>query len=125
MDRVAGPRAAMVEQLGPFLLVRRSDGAAIGEIGAALKVADDPATAQIGYSLVPSSWGQGYATEALRALVDELLAGGRVRRVFGETMVDHSASRRVMEKAGMRERGRRQAEEAGQTVELVGYEIVR
>jgi ribosomal-protein-alanine N-acetyltransferase len=125
MDLVAGPRAEGVEQFGPFFVVRKSDGAAIGEIGAALTVADDRATAQIGYSLVPSSWGQGYATEALRALVDELLAGGQVRRVFGETMVDHHASRRVMEKAGMRESGRRQAEEAGRTVELVVYEIVR
>jgi ribosomal-protein-alanine N-acetyltransferase len=126
MDLVAGPRAAEgVEQFGPFFVVRKSDGAAIGEIGAALNVADDRATAQIGYSLVPSSWGQGYATEALRALVDELLAGGQVRRVFGETMVDHPASRRVMEKAGMRESGRRRAEEAGRTVEVVVYEIVR
>ncbi|HEV3400367.1 MAG TPA: hypothetical protein VG078_00975 [Acidimicrobiales bacterium] len=46
-------------------------------------------------------------------------------RVFGQTMVGHYASRRVMEKAGMRESGRRQADEAGGTVEPVVYEIVR
>ncbi|HEV3400368.1 MAG TPA: hypothetical protein VG078_00980 [Acidimicrobiales bacterium] len=59
MDLVGGPGAAEVEQFGPFFVVRKSDGASIGEIGAALNVADDPATAQIGYSLVPSSGGHG------------------------------------------------------------------
>jgi RimJ/RimL family protein N-acetyltransferase len=46
-----------------------------------------------------------------------------VRRVFAETMVDHTPSRRVMEKAGMRECGTRLAEEAGATVEVVAYEL--
>jgi RimJ/RimL family protein N-acetyltransferase len=47
-----------------------------------------------------------------------------VRRVLAETMVDHVASRRVMEKAGMRQCGQRTAEEAGETVELVAYELL-
>ncbi len=123
MDLVAGPRAGSVRQLGPFFLVRKSDGTVVGEIGAAL----DPVagTAQVGYSIVRSCWSQGYATEALRALLDRLLSDGDVGRVFGETMIDHHASRRVMEKAGMRERGRRRVGEDGQTVELVVYEAVR
>lgn len=122
MDLVAGPRAREVPQFGPFFLVRRSDGAVIGEIGSTLDEA--AGCAQVGYSVVQSCWGQGYATEALRALVAELLGDVGVRRVFAETMVEHQASRRVMEKAGMRECGRRRAEEGGQTVDLVAYEVV-
>jgi RimJ/RimL family protein N-acetyltransferase len=95
----------------------------IGEIGAVVDPAKE--TAQVGYSLVESSWGQGYATEALKALLSELLARGVVRRVVGETYADHHASRRVMEKAGMHHCGERTGEEAGQPVELMVYELVR
>ena len=122
MDLVAGTRADEVRQFGPFFLVRKSDGVVIGEIGSALD--ESTASAQVGYSVVRSCWGQGYATEALRALVAELLGGVGVRRVFAETMVDHQASRRVMEKAGMRQCGRRRAEEGGQTFDLVAYELL-
>ncbi len=123
MDLVAGARAGEVQQFGPFFVVRKSDGAVIGEMGAVLDPGDE--TAQVGYSLVRSSWGQGYATEALRALVAELLGRADVRRVVGETFAGHVASRRVMEKAGMRRCGARSGEEAGEPVQLVVYEIAR
>lgn len=77
-----------------------------------------------GYSVVTSCWGQGYATEALSALLRELAVRQDVDRVVTETMVSHRASRRVMEKAGMTESGRRIGEEDGEAVELVGYEFV-
>jgi ribosomal-protein-alanine N-acetyltransferase len=123
MDLVAGARAGEVRQFGPFFLVHKTDGVVIGEIGAVVDPAKE--TAQVGYSLVESSWGQGYATEALKALLSELLARGVVRRVVGETYADHHASRRVMEKAGMHHCGERTGEEAGQPVELMVYELVR
>ena len=59
---------------GPFFMVRKADGAVVGEIGASL----DGATARVGYTVVEPSWGQGYATEALRALLAHLLADPRV-----------------------------------------------
>jgi RimJ/RimL family protein N-acetyltransferase len=61
--------------------------------------ADEP---ELGYRLVSSSWGKGYATEGSRALIDHGFTSGRVQRVVAETMVVHKASRRVMEKVGMR-----------------------
>ena len=121
MEAVARP-SSDDSGLGPsFFIVRKADGAILGEIG---YVRDDAAgTAQVGYTLVEPSWGQGYATEALRALVADLFAQQGVRRVLAETLVGHTASRRVMEKAGMRLYGQRTGEEAGETVELVIYEI--
>lgn len=61
--------------------------------------ADEP---ELGYRLVSSTWGKGYATEGSRALIDHGFASGRVERVVAETMALHAASRRVMEKSGMR-----------------------
>ena len=57
---------------------------------------------ELGYRLRKSAWGKGYATEGSRALVDKGFAELGVDRVFASTMVVNVASRRVMEKAGLR-----------------------
>lgn len=57
---------------------------------------------ELGYRLLKSAWGQGYATEGSRALIDKGFAELGVQRVVAFTMVVHVASRRVMEKAGLR-----------------------
>ena len=110
----AGPGA-----YGPYFMVRRDDGAVVGEVGATM----DGSTAQVGYTVVEPSWGQGYATEALRALLGRLLADPGIDRVVAETLEGHAASRRVMEKAGMRLHGRRVGEVDGEQAELVVYEL--
>jgi RimJ/RimL family protein N-acetyltransferase len=104
---------------GPWFMVRRDDGAVVGEIGATV----DGSTAQVGYTVVEPSWGHGYATEALRALLGHLLADPGIDRVVAETLAGHAASRRVMEKAGMRLHGRRVGEVDGEQAELVVYEL--
>jgi RimJ/RimL family protein N-acetyltransferase len=57
---------------------------------------------ELGYRLVKSVWGKGYATEGSRALIHKGFAELGVQRVVAFTMVVHVASRRVMEKAGLR-----------------------
>jgi len=57
---------------------------------------------ELGYRLRRSAWGQGYATEGSRALIDKGFAELGVERVVAFTMVVNVASRRVMEKAGLR-----------------------
>jgi len=47
-----------------------------------------------------------------------------VRRVVAETLEEHTASRRVMEKAGMRYHDARVGEVDGRTVALVVYEAL-
>ncbi|MGX7673368.1 GNAT family N-acetyltransferase [Plantactinospora sp. DSM 117369] len=61
--------------------------------------ADEP---ELGYRLRRSAWGRGYATEGSRALIDKAFTEQGVRRVLAETMVVNTASRRVMEKSGLR-----------------------
>jgi RimJ/RimL family protein N-acetyltransferase len=61
--------------------------------------ADEP---ELGYRLRASAWGRGYATEGSRALVRKGFEELGARRIYAETMTVHAASRRVMEKAGLR-----------------------
>lgn len=60
---------------------------------------DEP---ELGYRLQRAAWGNGYATEGCRALIDLGFAEHGVRRVLAETMVTHTASRRVMHNCGLR-----------------------
>ena len=53
------------------------------------------------YHLARSEWGQGYATEAARALVDWALNQRQVFRICTVCDVEHAASVRVLEKLGM------------------------
>ncbi|WP_269939769.1 GNAT family N-acetyltransferase [Arthrobacter sp. HY1533] len=57
---------------------------------------------ELGYRLRRSSWGRGLATEGSRALIDHAFLHTPATRVVAETMTVHAASRRVMEKSGMR-----------------------
>ncbi len=65
-------------------------------------VVDGLRTAEIGYRLCRSAWGQGYATEGVCALVEAAFGPLGFDRVRAETMAANRASRRVMEKAGLR-----------------------
>lgn len=58
-------------------------------------------TAEIGYRLARAAWGQGLATEGVRALIAEALGPLGFDRVRATTMTINQGSRRVMEKAGM------------------------
>ncbi len=63
---------------------------------------DDGAGAELGYRLRHAAWGRGLATEGARALVADGFAGPLVQRVTASTMTVNTASRRVLEKAGLR-----------------------
>jgi RimJ/RimL family protein N-acetyltransferase len=60
---------------------------------------DEP---ELGYRLRREAWGRGYATEGSRALIDHAFTQLGARRVWASTMAVNAASRRVMEKAGLR-----------------------
>jgi RimJ/RimL family protein N-acetyltransferase len=60
---------------------------------------DEP---ELGYRLHRATWGQGVASEASARLVDHAFADQQARLVYATTMAVNAASRRVMEKVGMR-----------------------
>ena len=57
---------------------------------------------ELGFRLHRACWGQGFATEASCAMIDRGFTEQPIERVYAQTMAVHRASRRVMEKAGMR-----------------------
>ncbi|MGH3257730.1 MAG: GNAT family N-acetyltransferase [Streptosporangiaceae bacterium] len=61
-----------------------------------------PGEVELGYRLRKSAWGKGYATEGSRALIRKGFTELGVQRVTAEAMAVNTASRRVMEKAGLK-----------------------
>lgn len=88
------------QPFGAYELRRRADGYAIGGLGFH-GVPDRTGTVTIGYGLVRSARGQGYAAEALRALLAFARQQG-VTAAIGDTDQDNVASQRVMAAVGMR-----------------------
>jgi ribosomal-protein-alanine N-acetyltransferase len=56
---------------------------------------------EIFYSLVPGSWGQGYATEAARAVVEHALGSLGLPEVLAEVDEGNAASVAVVRRLGM------------------------
>jgi len=65
----------------------------------------DHACGEIGYVLGREAWGQGYATEAARAMLGFGFAALRLNRVEAYCLPGNAASARVLEKIGMRREG--------------------
>jgi RimJ/RimL family protein N-acetyltransferase len=63
---------------------------------------DDPTVCDLGYRLRRRSWGNGYATEASRSLLDHAFGSVGQSRVVAQTLETNAASRAVMERLGMR-----------------------
>src|SRR5262249_56907571 len=81
---------------GPYAIEARADGRLLGGTGFAF---ESPTVAMIGYVLARDAWGLGYATEALRAMVDQAPALG-VLRLVACCHPQHPPSHRVLRKCG-------------------------
>lgn len=55
---------------------------------------------EAGYGLAPTARGQGYATEALQALVRFAFTQPQVRQVFAHTLPEQTPSTRVLRRTG-------------------------
>ena len=87
---------------GFWAAVEKSTGAFLGWFHFRPPPDADVDDVELGYRLRRSAWGKGYATEGSRALIRKGFTELGVQRVFAETMAVNLASRRVMEKAGLR-----------------------
>ena len=90
------------EGFGVWAAIERSTGEFLGWFEFYPWKDADPKEVELGYRLRRSAWGKGYATEGSRALIRKGFTELGVRRVVAETMAINAASRRVMEKAGLR-----------------------
>jgi ribosomal-protein-alanine N-acetyltransferase len=78
-----------------------NDGSLIGSYRATLS--EDGSEAEIGYSLHPRYWNQGYGTEAAERLVDYLVRERQVREIFATSRPENLASIHLLEKLGMQQ----------------------
>src|SRR5947209_4806364 len=95
-------RPSRIPGFGTWVAIERSSGGFLGWFGFRPPKdgsTDDP---ELGYRLRKSGWGKGYATEGSRALIQKGFREYGVRRVFATTMTVNIASRRVVEKAGLK-----------------------
>lgn len=90
------------EGYGFFAAVEKMSGAFLGWFHLR-PLSDAPVDEpELGYRLHAWAWGRGYATEGARALIDNAFTDLGARRVTATTMAVNHASRRVMEKSGLR-----------------------
>jgi RimJ/RimL family protein N-acetyltransferase len=88
---------------------RRSDSQILGWIGIGQATGEPEGVLDFGYALQPEFWGQGYATEALSAVLKIGFERLGADLIYGECDPKNIASSRVMEKAGLQTEGHRDA----------------
>lgn len=83
--------------------------------------------AELGWVLDPDHAGHGYATEAVRGLIRVCFVDLGLRRVTAECFADNLASRRLMERVGMRREHhavRDSLHRSGEWVDGMGYALL-
>jgi aminoglycoside 6'-N-acetyltransferase len=84
-----------------FALEDRLTGAFAGDCGLNILPGDNR-LAEIGYSITPPYWNRGYASEAVKALINFAFERFGLHRITASADPRNAASCRVLEKAGFR-----------------------
>ena len=71
-------------------------------IGILIRCDETADSCEIGYGIGSAYWNKGYATEAVKRFLDCLLNEKGFQTVYASFFTGNDASRRVMEKCGMR-----------------------
>lgn len=99
--------ARLIAEDSFFAVLRQEDEVFLGACGLLHRPAHDfkvefaPCT-EIGWRFAPSYWNQGFATEAARAVLEWGFTQRSLKEIVSFTVPANLASRRVMEKIGMR-----------------------
>ncbi len=86
------------QDAGVFVL-RDSVGTPLGDIGLRIST-KNPHEADVGYALLPQAQGQGYASEALRAICDYGFTTLGIHAINAWVLGDNLGSSRLLEKQG-------------------------
>jgi len=87
-----------------YAIVQHDTGRLIGRCGMKLSDAEQ-SEAMLWYLLAQDAWGQGYATEAARAVIGFGFEELRLHRIFVDIDPRNRASLRVAERLGLRREG--------------------
>jgi ribosomal-protein-alanine N-acetyltransferase len=99
------------------------NGEMIGSVGIII-TAEYDFKAEVGYCIGRKWWGQGYTSEAVKAVIDYMYANTDIERIEAYHSVQNPASGKVMLNAGMRKEGfakhKYKSEEGFQDCDLYG-----
>ena len=109
-----------------WVVVLRGTGTVIGTVGFVWYSAENNA-AELGYSFSREYWNHGYATQALRAVIDAVFSSLPLNRLEAQHDVRNPASGRVMQKCGLTQEGilRGRILNKGEYVDTALYSILR
>jgi len=108
-----------------FAITRSEDGVLLGAIG--LEICREHERAEIGYWIGKPYWGNGYCTEAARAVVDYAFKTLGLNRIEAHHLAGNEASGRVMRNVGMQYEGHlvQRIKKWGRFVDVIVYGVVR
>lgn len=89
---------------GCWVIRQQNDGEFIGTIS--LDPHHDGEALEISYQLLPEFWGRGYGTETVREVIRHAFRNLGQERLLAETQAANTASRRLLERLGMKEERR-------------------
>jgi len=84
-----------------WAMLLKSSGELIGDCGCAMQEVEGQNEIEIGYHVRRDLWGNGYATEAARACMEQAFHKLGAERVISMIRPENQPSRRVAEKNGM------------------------
>ena len=93
--------------LGKFPVFLKTSGEFLGTAGFDPYTLDGSGEVELGYRLCLEHWGKGYATEAVRAMLQWAYGALDLNRVEAELDTRNAASARVLEKLGFEREGLR------------------
>jgi RimJ/RimL family protein N-acetyltransferase len=100
--KIANTRLSEDGDLLELAVVRTEDQVLIGDVLLELRSVEHQ-TVEVGYIFSPAYSKQGYATEAVRALLEVAFVGLDTRRVVARVDARNTASRALLERLGMRQ----------------------
>ena len=89
---------------GIWAIERRADGVVVGTVLLVTLPNDEDGEVEIGWHLHPDSWGQGYASEAARAVLRHGFEAG-LPEILAVTHLGNERSQAVMGRIGLADRG--------------------
>lgn len=98
----AGTRLARDDDAVTLAVIRLEDGLMLGQSTVFLRSAEHRQV-EVGYVFHPDSGGQGYATEATRAMVDLAFEDLEAHRVFARTDARNTPSAALLRRLGFRQ----------------------
>ncbi|MEH2252035.1 GNAT family N-acetyltransferase [Nostoc sp.] len=90
---------------GVWLMIQIADSTLIGDLGFDGKP-DQTGTVEMGYEVLSAYRQQGFAFEAVEALVNFAFTQSELKRIIAHFPDNHAASIRILEKLGMQQIGR-------------------